>query len=121
MKRADAICKQTEPAIDKHLRAASRAAEREDIDQAAKLSNRASRVWRAMLNRIGDLPQPELDEATIYNWLGVQREQVRTFERAMRALRRGNDSNAFRAQLRIDNLERQADRMVRGWGFRHCT
>jgi hypothetical protein len=119
--QADAICKQSNPAINRKIDKANRLANHENFDGAGRLLNRAVKSYRHALGRIAELPRPPADAAAIASWLGVKFSEARALEATARAIRREDVGKINRSIGRFENLARQADRQGKALGLHACA
>jgi hypothetical protein len=117
---AEPICKANGRAnqrILKHTRSDFR---KDRLSKAGKSMIRASRALKKTYAQLRALPQPPADAGRLRRWLGKVKVEANLFQRAGRALKKGQKGKASAIVVKLNKNATKANNTVIPFAFKNC-
>jgi hypothetical protein len=116
VRRADAICRQSNTKID-----ALGAPDQHDPTAQEKAIGELIDIQRTAVADLRRLPPPEADQSTLGKWLGLVNQTVDQMRAVRTALTAGDSAGVAGGNAKGRALNDQADQIARGYGLKQCS
>jgi len=119
--RADSICANLTDTVKPLRDDATRAVQRDELDEAARLTRRAAASATTFLDQLAGLEPPSEDRAAVARWIAQLREQQKKTVFVAEAIADRDPARATKLNDEIRRLAKKTRRFAFDFGMQTCS
>ncbi len=118
--RVEPICKTSASSNSRILKGVEAEVKRGDLVPAGKRFIRASSAFGKAVRKIAAVPRPDPYQTTLKKWVGFLGEEKQWLFKIGQALKAKKEAQAETYAVKLDRANKNANRVVIDFEFRHC-